>query len=551
VLVLLGIGFAAGVITAVSPCVLPVLPIILAGGASGGRRRPYAIIAGLVASFTAFTLSAAALLAALGLPQDLLRNVAIALLFVLAATLVWPRLGLVLERPFAFMTRRRGGDLGGGFLLGASLGLVFVPCAGPVLATITVLSAEHRVSLDTVLLTLAYSLGAAGPMLLIALGGQRVAARLRAGGENLRRAMGLLVAGAALAIVFNVEQSVQTALGGYSSALQKHIEDTSLAKRKLHNLRGGGSAFAAAQQVSGSKLPDYGRAPEFAGISHWLNTPGNRPLTLEGLRGRVVLVDFWTYSCINCIRTLPHLRAWYAAYHRDGLEVVGVHTPEFAFEHVLSNVRSATRDLHVAWPVALDNGYKTWNAYSNEYWPAEYLIDRFGHVRHEHFGEGEYEQTEADIRTLLAEGGAAVPRRRAAVADRTPDELVTPESYLGYARLERFLGPRIRPDAVATYRFPARLPQNALAYSGKWRIGGERAVAVANARLRLHFHARDVYVVLGGHGTVEGFVDGRRLGAIRVTADRLYTVLSGPAIRDAVLELRFSRGVNGYSFTFG
>src|SRR5581483_11844969 len=342
-IVLLAIGFAAGVITAVSPCMIVLLAIGFAGGASGTRRRPYAIIAGLVASFTVFTLTAAALLSALGLPQDLLRNVAIALLFVLAATIFWPRLAVLLERPLAFMTRRRAGDLGGGFLLGASLGLVFVPCAGPVLATITVLAAQHRYSVDSVLLTLAYSLGAAGPMLLIAVGGQRIAGRLRAGGENLRRVLGAVVALAAVAIVLDVDQRVQTALGGYSTTLQRHIEDTSLAGRRLASLRGGGNAFAArtaqaprpaagAGAGTVSTLPDGGPAPEFTGNSHWLNTPDDRPLTLRGLRGKVVLVDFWTYSCINCIRTLPHLRAWYAAYHRDGLEIVGVHTPEFAFE---------------------------------------------------------------------------------------------------------------------------------------------------------------------------------------------------------------------------
>jgi cytochrome c biogenesis protein CcdA len=312
--VLLGIGFVAGVITAVSPCVLPVLPILLAGGASGSGRRPLAIIAGLVASFTLFTLAASSILSALGLPQDFLRNVAIALLFVLAATLLVPRLALLLERPFAFLTRRRSGDLGGGLVLGASLGLVFVPCAGPVLATVTVVSAQHQIGLETVLLTLAYALGAAVPMLLVAFGGQRVARRLRAQGENVRRAMGVLLAGAAVAIVFNVEQSIQTALGGYSTTLQRHIEGTSYAKKKLASLRGGGNAFADAAKAKGSKLPDLGKAPEFAGISSWLNTPGNRPLTLASLRGKVVLVDFWTYSCINCIRTLPHLRAWYAAY---------------------------------------------------------------------------------------------------------------------------------------------------------------------------------------------------------------------------------------------
>jgi cytochrome c biogenesis protein CcdA/thiol-disulfide isomerase/thioredoxin len=550
-LVLLAIGFAAGVITAVSPCVLPVLPVILAGGATGGRGRPFAIIAGLVFSFTLFTLTAAALLSALGLPQDLLRNIAIALLFVVAATLFWPQLGVWLERPLAFMTRRRNGHPVGGFVLGVSLGLVFVPCAGPVLATITVLSAQHRFSVDSVSLTVAYALGAAGPMLLIALGGQRAARRLRAGGENLRRAMGALVALAAVAIVFNVDQTIQTRLGGYSSTLQKHIEDTSVAKKRLHALRGGGNAFAASSKPAGSGLPVLGRAPQFAGNSHWLNTAGDRPLTLTALRGKVVLVDFWTYSCINCIRTLPHLRAWYAAYHRDGLEIVGVHTPEFAFEHVLSNVRSAARRLGVTWPVALDNDYKTWTAYSNEYWPAEYLIDKTGRVRHVHFGEGEYGATEKAIRSLLAEAGALVPRRTAAVADATPNEVVTPETYLGSARIERYRGLPVTENRVVSYLFPPRLAQNELSYAGEWRIGPERAVASANARLRMHFVARDVYIVLGGKGRVRVYVAGRPAGSIQVDSDRLYTVVSSVKRRDALLELRFSPGVNAYSFTFG
>ncbi len=550
-LVLLAIGFAAGVITAVSPCVLPVLPILLAGGASGDGRRPYAIIAGLVASFTVFTLSAAALLSALGLPDDLLRNVAIGLLFVLAATLVWPRLGQLIERPFAFMTRRSGGNLGGGFVLGASLGLVFVPCAGPVLAAITVLTAEHRFSIDSVLLTLAYGLGAGGPMLLIALGGQRVARRLRAGGDNLRRAMGVVVALTAVAIIFNTAQSLQTALGSYSTTLQKHIENTSIATKHLDALRGGGSAFAAAPAPKGSKLPVLGRAPEFTGNSAWLNTPGGKPLTLASLRGKVVLVDFWTYSCINCLRTLPHLRAWYGAYHKDGFEIVGVHTPEFAFEHVLSNVRGATQRLGVTWPVALDNDYKTWSAYSNQYWPAEYLIDKQGRVREAHFGEGEYGSTEASIRSLLAEAGDAVPRQTASVKDVTPTEVTTPESYLGYLRLERYSGNPISDNKVAHYSSPAALPKDDLSYSGTWQIGGQRALAVKDARLRLHFVARYAYIVLGGKGRVETYLGGKKTGSIDVNADRLYTVVSGASARDGLLELRFSPGVNAYAFTFG
>jgi cytochrome c biogenesis protein CcdA/thiol-disulfide isomerase/thioredoxin len=552
-IVLLGIGLAAGVITAVSPCILPVLPIVLAGGAtSDSRRRPFAIVAGLVASFTTFTLAAASLLSALGLPQDLLRDVAIALLFVLAATLVFPRLAILLERPLAFLSRRRGGDLGGGFLLGASLGLVFVPCAGPVLATVTVLAAQHRVGVETVLLTLAYAVGAAIPMLLIALGGQRASRRLRGATPVFRQTMGVVLAAAAVAIVFNLDRSLQTHLGGYTNVLQKHIEETKVAQSRLSSLRGGKSAFSATT-AAGPQLPDLGPAPEFRGISHWVNTAGDRPLTVRDLRGKVVLVDFWTYSCINCIRTLPHLRAWYAAYHRDGLEIVGVHTPEFAFEHVLANVRQATRDLHVSWPVALDNDYKTWNAYSNQYWPAEYLIDRLGHVRRAHFGEGEYQQSERTIQRLLAQNGASVSKRTTKIADRTPTELVTPESYLGYARLDsaRYAGTAVQPNVVLAYTFPRRLPQNALSYAGDWRIGDQRALAVKASRLRLHFHARNVYLVLGGHGRVQTLVDGKDAGSIRVDFDRLYTVVSGRRLRDALLELRFSPGVNAYAFTFG
>jgi cytochrome c biogenesis protein CcdA/thiol-disulfide isomerase/thioredoxin len=551
-LVLLGIGFLAGVITAVSPCVLPVLPIVLAGSASAGsRRRPFAVIAGLVVSFTLFTLAASSLLSSLGLPQDLLRNLAIAMLFVLAATLLFPQLAFLLERPFAFMTRRRGRDLGG-FALGVSLGLVFVPCAGPVLATITALSAEHKISFDTVLLTLAYAVGAAVPMLLIALGGQRISRRMRAQSLNFRRAMGVLLAGAAVAIIFNASQSLQTALGGYTASIQKHVEDTSLASKHLDSLRGSGNAFAAAAaKFPHSALPVLGTAPGFIGISHWLNTPGDRPVSLPSLRGKVVLVDFWTYSCINCIRTLPHLRSWYAAYHKDGLQIVGVHTPEFAFEHVLGNVRSAVRDLHVTWPVALDNSYATWMAYSNQYWPAEFLIDKNGRVRRYDFGEGEYTQTEQAIRSLLAETGASVPTHTASVADATPKELVTPESYLGTERLDRYVGSRIRPNVASRYTFASTIPENDLSYAGTWRIGRQRIVAGANARLRLHFRARFVYLVLGGKGTVRALVDGKPAHTLEVNADRLYTMVSGAKARQGLLELRFSPGVNAYAFTFG
>jgi thiol-disulfide isomerase/thioredoxin len=296
-------------------------------------------------------------------------------------------------------------------------------------------------------------------------------------------------------------------------------------------------------------LPDYGAAPEFSQIDRWLNTPGDRPLSIAGLRGKVVLLDFWTYSCINCIRTVPHLRALYSAYHPHGLEIVGVHTPEFAFEHVSSNVRAATHDLNVTWPVALDNSYGTWNAYSNQYWPAEYLIDRAGHVRHVHFGEGEYENTEELVRLLL--GSDSPPA--ASVADATPTVRTTPETYLGYARLDRsrYRGSMPRPKVRSEYAFPNELPRDHISFAGEWTIGDEDAVAGRSARLRLRFNARFVYVVLGGHGRVRALVDGRPVGAFRVDSNRLYTAVDGTRPRDALLELRLSPGVEAYSFTFG
>jgi cytochrome c biogenesis protein CcdA/thiol-disulfide isomerase/thioredoxin len=546
---LLGIGFVAGVITAVSPCVLPVLPIVLAGGAAGGPRRPYAIVAGLVVSFTVFTLTASALLSALGLPQDTLRDVAIALLFVVAATLLVPRLGMLVEAPFARLGRRPSSDLGGGFLLGASLGLVFVPCAGPVLATVSVLAAERRIGVQLVLLTLFYAAGAGLVLLLVAVGGQRVSRRLRATRAWWRPALGVVMAAAALAIVFNLDQTLQTDLGSYTSALQHHTEATGYATHHLNGLRGTtGTLRVRATSSSKTRLHDYGAAPDFAGIAHWLNTPNDRALSIGALRGKVVLVDFWTYSCINCLRTLPHLQAWYAAYRKDGLDIVGVHTPEFAFEHVLGNVEGAVRRQQVTWPVALDNSYATWNAYSNQYWPADYLVDQHGDVRDIHFGEGDYSGTEQDIRTLLGVRTAAAAR-----PNTTPTEPMTPETYLGPQRLDpsRYAGSRLVTGQPAVFTPATVVPESAISYGGEWTLAGQIATAGVGAQLFLHFHAQDVYIVLGGKGRVSARLGGKPLAAIDVTADRLYTVLSSPVTRDGVLQLSFTPGVRAYSFTFG
>jgi cytochrome c biogenesis protein CcdA/thiol-disulfide isomerase/thioredoxin len=538
-LVLLGIGLLAGIVTAVSPCVLPVLPILLAGGASG--RKPLRIVVGLVASFTVFTLFAAWLLDRLGLPGDFLRNLAIALLFLLALTLLVPQAALWLERPLARLTRLRPQNAGGGFLLGASLGLVFVPCAGPVLATVTVVAANNDVGVRALFLTLAYALGAAGPMLLIAYGGTRAAGRLRANAQALRAGAGAVIAIVALGLVFHVDDHLATLTPGYTDFLQKKIEANGTAKRELQKVRGGG-ALAAAHPARGG-LPDYGEAPGLVTGGRWFNTS---PLTMRQLRGKVVLIDFWTYSCINCLRTLPHLKAWDATYRAQGLVIIGVHTPEFAFEHEASNVSAAIGRLGIRYPVVQDNDYGTWNAYGNQYWPAEYLVDKQGHVRHAHFGEGQYGETERLIRRLLAAKGPMARK----VADTTPQELQSPETYLGFQRAERYQGSTLKANRFERYRFPSTLAQNGLAYAGSWKIEPERAVAGPDARLRFHFMARNVYLVLGGTGTVQVLVDGKPERTVHVDSYRLYALRSG-GYDDALLELRFSPGVQGYAFTFG
>ena len=547
--VAIGLAFVAGLITAISPCVLPVLPIVLAGGASGGKRRPYAIIAGLAVTFLVSILFASWVLGKLGLPQDLLRNISIGLLFVVAATLLFPQLGVWLERPFARLARGPSSDLGGGFLLGCALGFVFVPCGGPAIAFVTSAAASVDFGVKTFAVALAYTAGASVVLLAIALGGQRFSTRLRAGIARFRPLFGAVIALAALALVFNLDTKLQTWLPGYTDALQSDTEASATGKNAF--ARGTNVTARKPAKEPGSKLPDYGKAPAFSGIQEWLNTPGGRPLTQAGLRGKVVLVDFWTYSCVNCLRTLPHLKAWYAMYHRRGLDIVGVHTPEFAFEHVPSNVRGAVQRLGVRYPVALDNQYGTWNAYGNQYWPAEYLIDRRGDIRHAHFGEGEYGETERLIRLLLGDRKLNLPVA-SRLKDPTPNELTTPESYLGYERLARYSGSGIQRDRLAQYRLPRRLALNDLAYGGQWRVGAHRIVAGKAARLRLHFVASKVYLVLGGHGRVQVRVDGRLQRTVRVSGiSRLYQLLNFNRDGEGILELRFSPGVEAYAFTFG
>ena len=553
-LILVPIAFAAGVITAFTPCILPVLPIVLAGGAGAGSRRPYAIAAGLITTFTAFLLAGAWLWGLIGISAKHQIQIGAALLLALALTLIVPKVGELVERPFRFATRRRAGDLGGGFFLGASLGLVFIPCGGPVLATLTANAATDRVGGWIVAIAFAYAAGAALPLFAIAHGSRGLAARFRHHAQAVRIAGGVLMAAAAIVIYQGWAESLQTRVPGYAQWVQDAVEGNSASKARLDRLGGKTKTVFAprggqlASQLGKVPLKDYGGAPDVHDISAWINS---RPLSLTDLRGKVVLVDFWTYSCINCLRTLPYLKACDARYRSKGLVILGVHTPEFAFEHDLGNVRAAVKRLGIGYPVALDNDYGTWKAYSNNYWPADYLVDQAGRVRDVHFGEGDYAKTEQDIRLLLEAGNAGRLPQAGSDTDRTPLEIRTPESYLGYLRIGNYMGSPLRTDREATYRFPASLTQDSFAYAGIWKVAGERIVAGDNARLRLNFTARTVHLVLTGQGLVTVKLNGKRERTVRIDGARLYTLVTQASASDGLLELGFTPGLAAYAFTFG
>jgi len=580
---LIVVGFLAGVITSISPCVLPVLPVVLTAGAT--RRppqsedaadtertwswRPYGVVLGLVVSFSVATLFGSLVLTALHLPQDLLRDLGIAVLVLIGVGLIWSRFGDLLARPFARLPGRAVDPKGNGIVLGLGLGLLYVPCAGPVLATIAVIGATHRFGFGALVLTAAFGIGCGVPLLVLAVAGDAITRRtgaLRRHAQPIRMVGGVLMILVAVLIGFNVTDGLQRAVPGYTTALQNSFEQNSGASAQLHSLTAGGNGPGAAAGDGGSgadtnaqctegglTLENCGPAPGFTGISAWLNTPSNQPLTLASLRGKVVLIDFWTYSCINCQRSLPHVAAWYQAYQRDGFVVIGVHTPEFAFEHVVSNVVAQSAALGVKYPVAVDNDYGTWNAYSNQYWPAEYLIDQTGVIRHVSFGEGGYADTEHLIRQLLNGTAKAALPPPTDIADTTPTEEQTQETYLGYQYAPLHASGTTPPhDSAATYQFPATLDPDTFALSGTWTDTSEELTAGANAQLELSYQAKDVYLVIGGSGSVTVRINGTVTSTQAVDGvPKLYTLLGNASGQRGLMTLTATPGVQAYDFTFG
>jgi thiol-disulfide isomerase/thioredoxin len=476
-----------------------------------------------------------------------------------------PAVGHVLERPFQSSKLPKLNQGGSGFVMGIALGLIFVPCAGPILAAITVLAATNGLSWGLVTLTLAFSVGVAIPLLVFALAGQSIFARVKAVRERLdlfRKISGAILILTAVLIAANVFEPLQRLVPSVLGNAQTAIEDNTAVRNQIDALSGRSPSGAVIGNAlsfdncanDSATLHNCGPERTITGIDTWLNTADytgsdGAPLSLADLKGKVVLLDFWTYSCINCQRTLPFITAWYDKYKADGLVIIGVHTPEFAFEHVASNVTDASKRLGVTYPVALDNNYKTWNAWDQRYWPAHYLIDKDGIVRQVHYGEGGYAETEKLIQQLL--GAPSSAPVTASAGDQTAGR--SPETYVGSARLDALVNTAYRLDTPFKYTLMADPPRDAFSLGGTWTLGSESAVTGTGAQLRYHFYAADVFLVLGGEGTVTvtRASDPGWKNVVHVTgAPTLYTLYSGQPVDDQ-LTLNFSPDIAVYAFTFG
>jgi cytochrome c biogenesis protein CcdA/thiol-disulfide isomerase/thioredoxin len=543
-------ALVAGAGTAVSPCVLPVLPLALSGAATGGRRRPFGIAVGLAASFAFITLAFAYVVAALGLPDDLLRTVAIVSLLVFGLALAIPPLSDRLEGWLSRMVpqkagKRAGEGFGSGVLLGATLGPLYLPCAGPILTAVISVQASQDLSAQRLTTGLAYALGTAVGVFVVLTAGRKLLGRLRSNAGRQQQGMGVVM------ILFGV-----ITLTGADNRFRTEIADALPAW--LVSPTDGLEKTTAVTKSLGLKpvksgLKDGGPAPEFNSPGPWINS---KPLTMAGLRGRVVLIDFWTYTCINCIRTQPYLKAWDAKYRKDGLTIVGVHSPEFGFEKDQGNVERAVEQAGLKYPVVNDSDMGTWNAWGNQYWPAEYLVDAKGHVRYASFGEGDYDATEKAIQGLLAEAGRdAKPAADAPVKAITPSrQTQTPETYLGTDRAQGYVQDPLKPGGRDFGPAPAKLQSNQFAYSGVWKLTGENATAIHDAGISVNYVARRVYLVLGptaGPADVEVYVDGEKTRTVHDDHQGLYTLVDGPRVESHTLSLKVPDGIEGFAFTFG
>jgi cytochrome c biogenesis protein CcdA/thiol-disulfide isomerase/thioredoxin len=569
------IGLVGGLITGISPCILPVLPVIFFSGTpSGGDgapssgdgavavkskrevSRPYRVIGGLVLSFSLVTLVGSALLSLLHLPQDAIRWVALVALVAIGLGLISPRFEQLLERPFARIPQKQIGGRANGFGLGLALGVLYVPCAGPVLAAIVVAGATANIGLPIVVLTLAFAVGTAVPLLFFALAGERVTQRIsafRRHQRGIRITAGVVTILLAVALVFNLPAALQRAIPDYTHSLEDKLGGNQQVQQQLGGIVNDQNRELSNCNNGSPQLQNCGPAPDLKGITAWLNTPGNKPIDLHALRGKVVLIDFWAYSCINCQRAIPHVEGWYKAYHDSGFEVIGVHTPEYGFEKVTSNVENGAADLGITYPVAQDNSYSTWTNYRNRYWPAEYLIDAGGTVRHVKFGEGDYDGTEKLIRELITDAhpGAALPPPVGA-PDTTPQLGLTPETYFAVGKVVNYAGAGTYDEGRATFVFPAALRDDSFALQGPWRLDYQGATADSDASsIELNYHAKNVYIVVGGTGSLTVTRDGKTTTLPVSGPPQARQIVAGSDVARGSLQVRPGQGLQVFSFTYG
>lgn len=560
------IGLAGGLITGVSPCVLPMLPVIFftsgtsarPTGDTGQRRdlRPLIIIGGIVTSFSVFTLAGSTLLSALGLPDDFLRVSGVVVLGLVGLGMVVPQLGHLLERPF-YRLPKVAGTRGGPFLLGLGLGTLYVPCAGPILAAITVAGATGQVGLRTVVLTVSFAIGAAVPLLVFAAAGANIRTRINAYRERatlFRTSGGVVLVVLALALAFDVTSVLQRAVPNYTRGLEDTIAQSEAVQGALSPFESAENRELSRCTPGAAQLGDCGAAPPLRGTGRWFNTAGGRELSLSELRGRVVLLDFFAYSCINCQRDQPYIQRWASTYEAAGLSVIGIHSPEFAFERDADNLADSLEREGTTYPVVQDNDLATWTAYRNRYWPAKYLVDRDGSVRAITFGEGGYRRTEQLIRELLDDGNRGdLPAPVTDVEDETLTRGRTPELQLADNKPGYVGAPRYVQEGPAAYTFVERAqPRDTYGLSGRWSATREYLEADQDAAVRLHYRARGVYHVLAGQGTVTLSRQGAADRILRVSgAPHLYSLVEQDEVTEGVVTLTYSPGVRAYNFTFG
>ena len=555
------IGLLGGLITGISPCILPVLPVIfLSGGAQSARAqdedgapavsrwRPYLVVAGLVISFTTFTLLGSTLLNLLHLPQDVIRWAGIVLLALIGIGMIIPRVMEIMERPFARFQRSGSSNPTNGFLLGVVLGAAYVPCAGPVLAAVSVAGSTGRIGADTVTLALSFGLGTAIPLLGFALAGRGLTERLKAfrrRQRTVRVTAGAVMLALSVALVLDLPAALQRALPDYTASLQARTDSV------LHGKTGVGEGGTCVDGAD--ELAHCGQLPRIDGVNAWLNTPGEQPLADADRAGKVNLVDFWAYSCINCQRSIPGIQKLHETYGDLGLQVIGVHSPEYAFEKEVDNVRGGAADLGVTYPVAVDSDLVTWRNFDNHYWPAHYLADSSGELRQVKFGEGGEATTERLVRELLREANPDVQLPAPVFTDDEPavNGPRTPETYLGSARANNIAGDRLS-NGTSSYSFPDKQASDTFSLDGRWNVSAQSISPDGGAaRLRLRYQGKQVNLVASGEGDIT-YTTGGEKRTIHVSGvPNSIELVSTEETQEGTLDLEASEGLSLYSFTFG